>query len=140
MTRDKIIPISTFGTVPEKYREMQLLYPLAWQRYLRKLQKRLDYFSIPEPNSGCLLWIGPATGNRADRPDQAYGYVGAFGTKWRVHRLTWYLHTGEELHPLINVLHSCNTPLCRNFTHLLKGTEWENMQHRRRHQFSRGQY
>jgi hypothetical protein len=86
-----------------------------WQRYLEER-------SIPEPNSGCWLWL-KATSN--------YGY-GSIGT-WinaprfrNAHRLSYavFRHDPGEL----QVLHRCDTPACVNPGHLFLGSAKDNMQ------------
>ena len=86
-----------------------------------KLQRSFETKYIPEPNSGCWLWIG-ATNARGR------GSVGLPGTRKTVtaHRLSYLLFRGpvpEGLH----VCHICDMPLCVNPEHLVLGTHQDNM-------------
>ncbi len=79
--------------------------------------------TIPEPNSGCLLWTGAYTGQRK-RP---YGklHIG-MGRRVAAHRLAYALaHSGTL--PDLCVLHTCDTPECVNADHLFLGTQLENI-------------
>lgn len=80
--------------------------------------------SIPEPNSGCWLWLG-ATANR--------GYGQATIGRSRVtsaHRASFIAYRGYE--PVgLDVDHLCRNPICVNPDHLEAVTHQENC--RRRH-------
>lgn len=86
-------------------------------------QKTKDRFFekvIPEPNSGCWLWIGAWHGD-------GYGIVKIRQVNFRTHRVSWELHNGPIPDGLC-VLHKCDTPCCVNPNHLFLGTQPDNVQ------------
>jgi hypothetical protein len=93
-------------------------------------QDRVHLLSIPEPNSGCWLWIG--TG-RTNPSGLEYGRL-VFGSRSdgsrrsvSAHRLSYTAFKGE-IPTGMNVLHKCDVPFCVNPDHLFLGTQGENMQ------------
>lgn len=89
-----------------------------WSR--QKVEDRFENFVMPEPNSGCWLWIGGT--NR-----QGYGQIGdGKGKDVRAHRVSWKIHNGP-IPKGMNVLHKCDTPPCCNPKHLFLGTLQDNM-------------
>jgi hypothetical protein len=80
---------------------------------------RFDRFVIPEPNSGCWLWLG-ATAN-------GYGMFSLGKNKLgRAHRIAWCFAYGDVSEEA-QVLHRCDTPCCVNPDHLFLGTRSDNM-------------
>lgn len=77
--------------------------------------------TIPEPNSGCLLWLGPSFKPR--RRSKEYGRYGK--RNLLAHRVSWALTHGEAGNNM--VCHSCDTPLCVNPDHLFLGDAASNM-------------
>lgn len=85
----------------------------------RPLGPRLEAWSVPEPNSGCFLWLGGLSGD-------GYGKSWYRGKGIRAHRLAWIAAKGS-VPPETQVLHKCDTPLCVNPEHLFLGTHLDNM-------------
>jgi hypothetical protein len=79
---------------------------------------RFEKNYIPEPNSGCWLWIGSLGGG-------AYGTIGVEGRTIKAHRLSLRL-VGRD-GPERCCLHRCDTPICVNPDHLTLGTHKDNM-------------
>jgi hypothetical protein len=77
--------------------------------------------TIPEPNSGCLLWTGATT-----KRTMEYGSVWFAGKTERANRVAWILEHGS-IPDGIQVLHRCDTSLCVNVDHLFLGTCGDNV-------------
>lgn len=89
----------------------------------RTAKERFDAFWIPEPNSGCWLWLG-----------MMYAKYGGFkigstrdGTRRQVyaHRFAYEL-TNRKVPDGLFVLHSCDNKMCVNPDHLSVGTTSQN--------------
>lgn len=78
---------------------------------------------IPEPNTGCLLWIGDSYPN-------GYGRFWFEGRSVGAHRVAMRLARGEMPATGAIVLHKCDTPACVNPAHLSTGTQLDNMRDR----------
>lgn len=84
------------------------------------LPGRLAAQSIPEPNSGCLLWEGAMNGH-------GYGTIRAAGRQVFAHRAAWLIAYGEIPSGKC-ILHRCDNPACISPTHLFVGSHSDNMQ------------
>jgi hypothetical protein len=85
------------------------------------LASLIAYRSIPEPNSGCWIWLGALT--------DGYGSMVVGRGTDKVHRLMW-LVTHGEIPAGICVLHHCDNRACCNPDHLYLGTKLDNARDR----------
>lgn len=82
------------------------------------IKDRLDFLSIPEPNSGCKIWIGATN-------IQGYGKLTVDGISKQAHRLALECE-GVDLSGGLLSLHKCDNTYCIEFTHLYAGTHKQN--------------
>ena len=82
--------------------------------------------SIPEPNSGCWIWLGNI-GSRTKNGKNHYGLIGQRHLK--AHRVSYRVFKGRIPYGKL-VLHSCNNSLCVNPEHLRVGSDRDNQKDR----------
>jgi len=85
----------------------------------RTLLERLESRAIPEPNSGCLLWMGSIS-------TAGYGAMSYHGFQEAAHRLAWQAANGAIPRGLL-VCHKCDVRTCINPGHLFLGSHLDNM-------------
>ena len=90
---------------------------------------------IPEPvrlTDEQRFWLNVEKGKNCwlykYRNDNGYGIITVNGRRERAHRYSYFLHKGEW--PILDVLHSCDTPACVRPEHLRQGTPLDNAQDR----------
>jgi hypothetical protein len=89
-------------------------------REVRSLAERIDALSIPEPNSGCFLWLGNLT-------TRDYGQI-RVERHWRkAHRVAYELAKGG-IPEGAYICHRCDVQICVNPDHLYAGTAKTNFE------------
>lgn len=83
------------------------------------LEMRLERLLVPEPNSGCWLWLGGVGRG-------GYGLIKVHGKARMAHRVMYELRRGPIPDGLV-LDHLCRTPCCVNPDHLEPVTERENI-------------
>lgn len=102
-------------------REYAKLRRQGFRRGSKKVpvDQRFDDKWIPEPYSGCWLWMGATN-------EWGYGTILVDGICRLAHRVSWRLHRGDFSEGF-RVLHRCDTPSCVNPDHLFLGTNYDNV-------------
>jgi hypothetical protein len=79
---------------------------------------------IPEPNSGCWIWLGTIEVS-------GYGMFPFQGKQWKAHRLA-YIFAKGTIPGDLDACHKCDVPCCVNPDHIFLGTHQDNMDDRDR--------
>jgi hypothetical protein len=80
--------------------------------------ERFDAKVIPEPNSGCHLWLGAVN-------NDGYGHFSVDGKKVLAHRFAFARANGSIADGLV-IRHTCDVRCCVNEQHLIPGTHADN--------------
>lgn len=96
------------------------------RRQLQAIQRAVDRLMegcVPEPNSGCWLWIGSLRGGAGG---VRYGQLGFGGRNDYAHRVAYRLFVGP-IPDGLEIDHKCGVSLCCNPDHLEPVSTAENL-------------
>lgn len=75
------------------------------------LEKKLAFYSMPEPNTGCWLWFGAMT-------SKGYGQLRYGDARLQAHRAAYEAEHNISIDPELVVDHRCRNRACVNPQHL----------------------
>lgn len=90
---------------------------MTQKEYEAKAKKRLFDMSMPEPNTGCIIWIGDSV--------KGYGRSCYKGKKIMAHRLSYEINV-SKIPEGLTIDHLCKNTYCINPMHLEAVTMKEN--------------
>lgn len=102
--------------MPRRLKPVDTSDPTERARVLAKLEE----LSVPEPNTGCHLWLGTVF------QSGGYGQIKAFGDARRAHRMSYELRKGP-IPPGLVLDHLCRVTCCINPDHLEAVTDKVNI-------------
>ena len=85
----------------------------------RSLEQRITDSYIPEPNSGCWIWVAGINAC-------GYGTIGVNYKSQLAHRVSYQVFRGS-FPKNKKILHRCDMPCCVNPDHLFVGTQADNV-------------
>lgn len=104
--------------IPPRVRERIFLRAFT-EKDRARILAALEDKTIPEPNTGCLLWLGASKA-------KGYGHLFAAGSYIGAHRASYIVNIGPIPDGMV-VMHRCDTPACVNHLHLTVGTYRDNI-------------
>jgi hypothetical protein len=93
---------------------------------MKTLEERFQEKMIPEPNSGCWLWLGAVRGWRRSPMHGGYGVLWRDGDNFPAHRVAYELYVGPIPEGMV-IDHKCRNTRCVNPDHLRPITGRENI-------------
>jgi len=90
-----------------------------YQTDYQELRRRIEMLSLPEPNSGCIIWIGAARYH-------GYGRMKIDGLQVNTTHAVLEL-CGRPVPPGKFALHKCDNSYCINPDHLFIGDQQDNV-------------